>query len=219
MTWDELKYWQSGEWQVIQEKLDDLDNAGILYNPPRHLLFASMDACPLDTVKVAIIGQDPYPDRNLCTGLAFSIPSNAKIMPPTLNIMLEEYANDLHYPKPTSGDLSRWCQRGVFLWNAVPSCLTGSSLSHDFPEWRTLSEEVVRELSSREVVLGFVGGKARELEREGNSSAKTSLYTAHPAAERYGRQLKNRFSGSRIYTTINDKLCSLGKEPINWKLT
>lgn len=219
-TWDELKYWQSGEWQVIQEKLDDLDKAGTLYNPPRHLLFAAMDACPLDTVKVAIIGQDPYPDRNLCTGLAFSIPPNARIMPPTLNIMLEEYSNDLHYPKPTSGDLSRWCKQGVFLWNSIPSCLTGDSLSHDYQEWRNLTEEIIRELASKRVVIVTVGNIAREQARVSDEIQSTEvLAVCHPAAERYGRSLKNRFSGSRIFTTINDKLCGLGQQPINWRLT
>ncbi len=219
-SYDEMKFWTCGEWDVIQEHLDDLDNKGILYNPPRHLLFRSLELCPLKEVKVCIIGQDPYPDRQYCTGVAFSIPKDCKTMPPTLNIILTEYANDLHYPKPSNGCLERWCEQGVLLWNAVPSCLTGNSLSHNsWPEWRLLTEELIQVLGQQVVVFVFVGRVAGKLARLVNLENSEVLEVAHPAAERYGKQIRDKFSGSRIFTTINDRLIQHGAGKIDWRLT
>ncbi len=61
MLWEELKYWQSDDWKKVQEKLDALDRSGVGYNPGRKHTFNSLSLTPFETVKVAIIGQDPYP--------------------------------------------------------------------------------------------------------------------------------------------------------------
>ncbi len=36
-------------------------------------IFAAFDSCPLDTLKVVIIGQDPYHGPNQANGLCFSV--------------------------------------------------------------------------------------------------------------------------------------------------
>jgi len=73
-TWDDMDFWQSGEWEVLQERLNDLDAKGTLYNPKREDLFAGLDAVPWEKVRVVIYGQDPYPSRAHATGIAFSVP-------------------------------------------------------------------------------------------------------------------------------------------------
>src|ERR1700730_19098181 len=112
MSWDELEFWRSPQWAGIQEKLDALDQSGIPYNPDRVNLFTALDTTSLDSVKVAIIGQDPYPQSKFCTGIAFSIPIGMKTWPATLVSIFEVYQKDLHYPIPTSGDLTKWCEQG-----------------------------------------------------------------------------------------------------------
>jgi uracil-DNA glycosylase len=220
-TWEDLEFWNSPEWEQVQEKLDALEDRGILLCPRRELLFASLDATPLDTVKVVIMGQDPYPDVVDATGIAFSIPSNVKYFPYSLSIILKEYVNDLHYPLPDNGCLTKWCEEGVLLWNAVPSTEHGRTMAHtSWEDWKVLSTELVRVLSGQGIVFVCLGRLAQQYGAKAQIYGKNSscITLAHPAAERYGRRHKNLFSGSRIFTQINDRLVTLGKRPINWRL-
>src|SRR6266576_3335421 len=135
MTWDELDYWNSGEWQVVQEKLDELDGQGQLICPQRQSIFAALDGLAFDNVRVAIIGQDPYTSLRFSTGVAFSIPKTERDYPPTLRNIFSEYCSDLHYPYPPNGSLEKWTQQGVLLWNAIPTCNVWESASHHWTEW------------------------------------------------------------------------------------
>lgn len=222
-SWDDLSYWRTGEWQVIQERLDDMDKAFTLYNPPRELLFAAFDHTPFPSVKVAIYGQDPYPDRSMACGLAFSIPNGiitpGVSFPPTLDSIFREYCDDIHHPYPVKTDLSNWARQGVLLWNAIPSCKRQKSMSHDWPEWSELTKEVTQKLSDKkDVVFVFMGGVARRYSKYVDTQHNTLIEVSHPIP-RANINSNNPFRGSRIFSTINDKLASVhGQSTINWKL-
>lgn len=215
--WNDLTYWDSGEWQVVQEKLEDLEKKRIIYNPERQNLFNALDACPYDKVKVAIFGQDPYPEGKYATGIAFSIPKASKTMPPTLVNLLKEYNTDTGLDVPTSGNLEKWCDRGVLLWNVVPSCTAGSSLSHNWDEWKLLTNEIIKKLSERTVVMVFLGGTARNFVKEANEQMVEILEASHPSP-RASNASNNPFFGSRVFTTANLKLAEWGIDTIDWKL-
>jgi uracil-DNA glycosylase len=214
-SWEDLSYWSTGEWDVVQEKLNDMDSRGRLYNPKRELMFAALDATPLDEVKVAIVGQDPYPERSLCTGIAFSVPGGDKI-PPTLSHIFDEYCKDLGYGRPRNGDLTPWTEEGVLLWNAIPSCQTSMSMSHDWDEWSYLTKEIVIELSNRGIVFIFMGGVSRRYTSFVGLSSKI-IETSHPSP-RVSRKSWTPFTNSRIFSKANDYLVQLGKPTVNWKL-
>src|SRR5882672_37491 len=97
-----LKYWQSGEWQVVNERLKDLEKAKISWNPGRSELFRSLRESHPGAIKVCLVGQDPYPDKRYATGLAFSIPEGIPQgeYPPTLRTIFAEYSSDLRLPSP-----------------------------------------------------------------------------------------------------------------------
>src|SRR6266550_3114826 len=127
-----LDYWNSGEWQVCNERLKDMEKSSIKFNPPRSELFRALRMLHDGDVQVAIIGQDPYPDSRFATGIAFSIPSTIQEgdFPQTLRTIFKEYTSDLGYSLPSHGNLERWVEQGVLLWNAIPTCRAGQSLSH-----------------------------------------------------------------------------------------
>lgn len=215
-TWEELNYWNSGEWQVVEERLDDLDRAGKLYNPSRELIFSALDATNLDSVRVIFIGQDPYPDRDLATGLAYSIPKSFDRIPPSLSIIFDEYQKDLHLPRPNSGDLTAWTKRGVLLWNSIPTCSVGRSLSHDWVEWGELTKEILITLSTKDIVYIFTGAVSRRYTNILPLSSKI-IQVGHPSP-RGQKKARYPFSGSRIFSKANDMLVQLGKEKVDWRL-
>lgn len=217
-----LDFWQSGEYQVVRENLDDDHRSGYVVNPERKSLFKSLSITPQEKIRVAIIGQDPYPQHEFATGLAFSIPKDVgpSRFPPTLRTIFDEYESDLGYPRPTHGDLSKWAENGVLLWNAIPSCREYHSLSHDWPgrEWDYLTREIVRRLSAQSIVFAFLGSVARRhAEAVLPEQGSQVICTSHPSP-RGSKNSRVPFRGSRLFSTINDKLCGLGISPIDWRL-
>lgn len=217
-----LDFWKSGEYQVVRENLDDEEKLGLRCNPPRKDLFKALSMVPQDKVRVAIIGQDPYPQHSFATGLAFSVPAEIRVgsWPPTLRCIIDEYCSDLGYPRPSNGDLSKWAKDGVLLWNAIPSCREGCSLSHDWPgrEWDYLTREIVQKLSRQSIVFAFLGGTARRFVPDvAADSGSVVIETSHPSP-RGSMNSRTPFRGSRLFSTINDKLVGLGMKPIDWRL-
>lgn len=223
--WDDMDFWRSGENQVVQERLNDMDKMRKQgddrgwYNPLRSDMYAAFDQTPLSKVKVAIFGQDPYPEPKYCTGVAFSVPEGIRKFPPTLANIFKEYSDDLHLTTPSSGDLTPWCEQGVFLWNVTP-ILTKGYLPHakDWPEWEDLNREIVTLLSSKSIVFVFLGRRARELEKyvvDGKNSRVISTSHPSPLGVTAGR---NPFFGSRLFSSINGYLNEINNEVIDWRL-
>jgi uracil-DNA glycosylase len=224
MDWDDLEFWNSGEWQVIEERLNDYDKQGTIWNPGRNRLFSSF-ICPFDAVKVVIVGQDPYPNPNHATGMAFSVPKTCTTYPPSLANILSEYVSDTGYPTPKSGDLTSWARNGVLLWNCTPTCLAFRPGSHkSWTEWEYLTKEIITELDKKCVVFVLMGGHARALakllaqDKDGYTYSDI-VETTHPSPmANIGKQKPHPFFGTRIFTTANIKLRALGKDTVDWRL-
>lgn len=216
-----LTFWDSGEWQVVEELLQDMEDAGVQYNPSKDLIAKPLRDVSEEKVRVAIIGQDPYPQAGYATGTAFSIPRTyaAGKFPPTLRAILTEYTSDLGYPVPSHGDLSRWPAQGVLLWNAIPTCRTGLSLSHDWHgnEWGNLTREIVKRLSDRGIVFALLGAVARRFLNDIDLRNNRVIVTSHPSP-RGSLNSKTPFVGSRLFSTINAKLNEIGLETVDWRL-
>lgn len=218
--WD-LAYWATGEYQAIKEKLHDLETVskredqGLdCFNPGRAQLFTALRRVPRSQVRVCVLGQDPYPRRMHCDGIAFSVPGSITQLPPTLVNIFKEYQDDLGYPAPKNGDLTKWCEQGVLLWNVYPVCLPGKPGSCHWIEWEPLTQEILEILDAEPnppivVSFGSVAGRFADL-----VSTATVLRTSHPSplGAKYG------FIGSKIFSKINDELVHLGRETINWRL-
>jgi uracil-DNA glycosylase len=218
--WPELKWWDSGERQVVEEKIDDLKRAGTVCNPKSGLLYQALRVVPERAVRVAILGQDPYPAHDMATGVAFSIPKDVgpSRFPHTLKIIFQEYCSDLGLPSPSHGDLSPWVRQGVLLWNVIPSCQSGKPLSNDWDEWRYLTTEIIDRLNEAGgVVFVCLGNVASSFVGEVDTKRNRVIRTSHPSP-RGIRSSKSPFTGSRIYSETNRLLIELGREKIDWRL-
>lgn len=214
-----LKFWDSEDWEKVNERLDYLSSVGRSFSPSLGRMFRSLEEMEASRVRVCIVGQDPYPNTQIATGRAFEVPASVepKSFPPTLKSIFSEYCSDLSLPYPTMGDLSRWVDQGVLLWNAIPSTNAGESLSHDWREYDCLTIEVLSLLDRRGVVFAFLGAVPRRYVGYVKSAGSRVIECSHPSP-RGSLNSRNPFRGSRLFSTINQKLREIGEEPIDWKL-
>lgn len=91
---------------------------GKIIYPPGSLIFNAFDQTPFNSVKVVIIGQDPYHGPGQAHGLCFSVPDGIHSPPSLINIF-KEINKDLGLPVPSTGNLTPWAKQGVLLLNAV----------------------------------------------------------------------------------------------------
>jgi len=218
--WPELKWWSSGENQVIEEKLDALDKQGHPYSPSRECLYRALSLTSPETCKVAVVGQDPYPEARYCTGVAFSIPSSLRKYPPTLQVIYQELLNDLHFERKT-GSLESWCNQGVLLWNSTPTYQASLSkpkvnLHAYWTEWTYLTKEIIETLSDKGIVFVLLGSRAREYSRYISLSNNYLIELGHPSP--IGYRANNPFKSSRLFSVVNDKLVNNGLQAIDWRL-
>src|SRR5580704_11443840 len=104
-------------------------------------------AQPLAGVRVLIVGQDPYPTPGHPVGLSFSVAPDVRRLPASLANIFREYMSDLDYPKPTSGDLTPWTERGVMLLNRVLTVQPRVIGSHRGKGWEEVTEQAIRALA------------------------------------------------------------------------
>lgn len=214
-TWDDLEWWDTGEWQKIEERLDDCEELGAIYNPVRSALFLAMDETPFEQVKVVIVGQDPYPDFRHATGLAFSVPRKIRKLPPTLKNIFEELKSDLQI-EAKHGDLTSWAKQGVFLWNTIPTVLHGRPGScSKWYEYEELNKEVFTKLSEERDHLVFIlwGNKAQEWRKLIDETKHKIIASPHPSPLSFRRG----FEGSRPFSTCNIFLKEFGYDLIDWE--
>lgn len=212
--WYGLKYWKTGEFQVIEDILKQYDKEKKLWCPGKKNLFRALELTPLDEVKVVILGQDPYTNRDLATGLAFDIGSSP-VYPPTIRAIVKELKDDIDVIH--TGNLSGWAEQGVLLWNIIPSNDGENSLSDNIPEWTPLTQEICEVLTPRNIVFVALGKFAQKAAKQWvNQEYSDVLYWDHPSP--LARNGLRPFLGSRMFSTINDHLSQLGHTPIDWRL-
>jgi uracil-DNA glycosylase len=99
----------------------------------------------LNTVKVVILGQDPYHNVNQAHGLAFSVrpPTPA---PPSLRNMYICLKNDYPSfapPANKGGLLTPWADRGVLLLNTCLTVRAHEANSHANRGWERFTQKVI----------------------------------------------------------------------------
>lgn len=170
---------------------------------------------PFDAVRVLIVGQDPYPTPGHPVGLSFSVAPEVRPIPRSLANIFTEYADDLGYPQPSTGDLTTWAQRGVLLLNRVLTVAPGEPASHRGKGWEGVTECAIRALAARQrpMVAILWGRDAATLTPMlgGNCAVIESPHPSPLSASR-------GFFGSRPFSRANELLAGMGAEPIDWRL-
>lgn len=194
--------------------LTEKQKGKVIY-PPGPEMFSALNLTPFESVKVVILGQDPYHGPGQAHGLSFSVKPGVPF-PPSLQNIFKELKQDLNVEPPQSGDLSKWAKQGVLLLNAALTVEQGRPLSHQGRGWETFTDRIIRlindELNGVVFLLwgAFAQRKAQFVDRQ-----RHHVYeTPHPSPLSAHRG----FLGSRPFSHTNEYLSSIGKDPIDWKL-
>lgn len=185
---------------------------GTVYPAGRNI-FRAFDRCPVDKLKVVIIGQDPYHGPGQANGLCFSVGEGVPF-PPSLRNILQEVRDDVGAPIPLSGELERWAEQGVLLLNAVLTVRAHEAASHAGHGWERFTDAVVRAIAERKegIVYMLWGSYAQKKGSIADPSRNLILKTVHPSPLSAYRG----FFGCKHFSAANAYLTSIGKEPIEW---
>ena len=181
-------YLESPAWQRLCEALEDEYKAlGLTIRPDKDKFFYALQITPVDSVKVILLGQDPYHSPNLAQGLAFSIPETiplgSKHFPSSLRNMNKALAIE-GFGSLRHGDLSHWAKQGVLLLNTSLSVRLGEANSHAQLGWKPLVETLIQKLSGNKSRLVWLlwGSHAQSLEEYiQNPEQHLILKSSHPS--------------------------------------
>jgi len=171
---------------------------------------------PFESVRVLIVGQDPYPTPGHAVGLSFSVAPDVRPLPRSLDNIFKEYVSDLGYPAPSCGDLTPWAEQGVMMLNRVLTVRPGNPASHRGKGWEAVTECAIRALVARPQPLVAVlwGRDASTLKPMLTGATCMTIESVHPSPLSASRG----FFGSRPFSRANDLLAELGAEPVDWRL-
>jgi uracil-DNA glycosylase len=204
---------------ALGERLRAEQASGHGFAPAGECVFAAL-ATPLASVRVLIVGQDPYPTPGHAVGLAFAVERDVRPLPPSLRNILTEYATDLSLPRPSHGDLGAWVSQGVLLLNRVLTVRHGAPGSHRGWGWEQVTDRVVDGLVAHHAAAGLPlvallwGRDAQALEPRLRAGGVSVLTAPHPSPLSAHRG----FLGSRPFSRTNALLDAAGGAPVEWRL-
>ncbi|MBN2263110.1 MAG: uracil-DNA glycosylase [Prolixibacteraceae bacterium] len=176
-------------------------------------IFNAFNLCPFNTVKVVIIGQDPYHGPGQAHGLCFSVKQGVTF-PPSLRNIFKEINNDLGIAVPTSGDLSRWAEQGVLLINATLTVRAHMAGSHQNKGWETFTDAVIKIVSEQKEHVAFLlwGAYAQKKGQVIDQTKHLILESVHPSPLSASRG----FFGNHHFSKTNQFLEKSGLTTVNW---
>lgn len=205
--------------------------AGKRIYPPRTQQFRALEMTPLPSVKVVILGQDPYHGEGQAHGLSFSVPDGVKIPPSLANIYKELQADlgiappmrvdpqdDSLFPEPIpSGNLEHWAKQGVLLLNNSLSAEAGNAGSHSRHGWAAITDRIVEAVAEQDAPTVFIlwGGHAQA--KAGRIAAlKTGRHLLIESPHPSPLSSYRGFFGSKPFSKANHFLAQNGRTPIDW---
>lgn len=200
--------------KALELFVDDERRRATVY-PPEEDVFAAFRLTPLSSVKVVLLGQDPYHDTNQAHGLCFSVKPPTK-PPPSLKNIHKELLTDVGVVAPAHGDLTAWAERGVLLLNTVLTVRAHEPASHKARGWEAFTDAAIAAVAARKspAVFCLWGAHAKKKRTLVNERIHGVVEGAHPAPPFSAL----KFMGSKPFSAINDALVARGESAIDWSL-
>lgn len=217
MTWEtfieaeqEKPYYKKIVDFIVKDSKD-----GEIY-PRRKDLFNAYKLCPIDKVRVCILGQDPYHGTGQAHGLSFSVPQNC-LIPPSLRNIYKEIKNDIGQNTTLNhGCLTSWAEQGAFLLNSVLTVKKGFAGSHKDIGWEEFTDATIKAINDvgHPVVFMLWGNFAKSKKMYITNKQHLVLEAAHPSPY----SANAGFLGCKHFSKANEFLTKIGGEPIDWSI-
>jgi uracil-DNA glycosylase len=212
-SWREVFAKHAGYLNRISERLDQDHAAGIQHLPDSASILRAFEQS-LDSVRVVIVGQDPYPTPGHAVGLSFSVDREVRPLPRSLTNIYRELQDDLGIEPAAHGDLTRWAESGVMLLNRVLTVQSGNAGSDRGIGWEAITASALEALSRRGgPLVAILWGKDAQSASPLLGSVPI-LASAHPSP----LSARRGFFGSRPFSRANDLLVQQGGQPIDWRV-
>ena len=213
-TWNEIlaEEMQKDYYQELQAFVQKR-RAEVRVFPEEKNVFNALELTPFESVKVVILGQDPYHGFGQAHGLSFSVQKGIPL-PPSLKNIYKELQEDIGGGLPTEGDLSHWAKQGVLLLNTVLTVEEGNANSHKGMGWERLTNRLIESLNelNHPVIFILWGKPAQDKEKLITNPNHVILKAPHPSPLSAYRG----FFGSKPFSRVNDILIQQGQTPIRW---
>ena len=188
--------------------------------------FRALEALSPSTVRVVILGQDPYYGAGQAQGLAFSVPDGVARPPSLRNILAEielEYPDDpsqlVLKPNADNNYLSRWVKQGVLLLNTALTVEDGQAASHAGKGWEIVTDALIHAVAKDQHPKVFMlWGAHAQTKQDLLASQPQHLILAcnHPSPLSARRGAKP-FIGCGHFKTANAWLLQQNLQVIDWK--
>ena len=192
--------------------------AGKPVYPPRGCRLKALELTPLDSVKVVILGQDPYHGPGQAMGLSFAVPEGVKV-PPSLANIYKELEADLGIARPAHGDLSAWARRGVLLLNHTLTVEGGKAASHAGRGWETVTDACVAAVAARaEPSVFILWGSHAQAKAKRIAGLRAGQHCVIESPHPSPLSAYRGFFGSRPFSRANAFLTEHGRASVDWQV-
>lgn len=183
--------------------------------PPPQDIFRALKVTPYDSVKVVLLGQDPYHTPGVAHGLSFSVQSHVRSIPPSLKNIYRELSADIGCRMPKNGCLEPWARQGVLMLNAVWTVRAHVPNSHRGRGWEVVTDRIIEAINAKPTRVVFVlwGQEAKKKQALITNAHHVVITAAHPSP-----LSARKFFGCRCFSQINRALIEGDLAPIDWQI-
>lgn len=212
----ELKsYFLTENWLKLSSFIRNeyLNKSKKIFPEPKDL-FKAFELTPFSSIKVVILGQDPYHNDKQAEGLSFSVPKGLSL-PPSLKNIYKEIEKDLNIKKDfTNGNLENWAKQGVFLLNSILTVEAHRPASHQGKGWEEFTDYIIKIISNNKNNIVFIlwGNYAKSKKLLIDKDKHLIIESAHPSPF----SAHNGFFGSKPFSKTNKYLKDNNIKDIKW---
>ena len=198
--------------KFIIEELESCAEENILCPSPKNI-FKAFKKTSFSSLKVVIVGQDPYHGRGQANGLSFAV-NNDQITPPSLKNIFNEVENDLKIRTNTKKNLESWADQGVLMLNSSLSVKSGKPNSHQNLGWNKFTDKILKHISGNKnnVVFFLWGNFAKQKKQLIDKNKHLILSSSHPSP----LSSYISFNGCKHFSKSNKYLKQNNLNEINW---
>lgn len=198
----------------IDANLIEMAKNNIIY-PPQELIFNTLFYTPINTIKVVILGQDPYHGKSQANGLAFSVDKHIKLPPSLRNIckeLISEYKDNTTTLDGTN--LYDWAKQGVLLLNSCLTVIRDQPNSMKHLGWDIITDTLISHISDNLQHLVFMlwGQFAQQKTVLIDQKKHLLLCSSHPSPF----SANHGFMGCNHFKLANNYLQQHNKSTISW---